>query len=202
MLRNMATSVFECGAITTTIFKAKALKPIIDQLITLAKKGDLSAIRKARTILTKPSVVKELFSDAKEKYSDRVCGYATMAKVGLRAGDAAPMARLELIGPDYQKAETGKTTRKTVDRSRRVAATKKKSLNIAPAGTEALGTDAIDAATKSALDSALDTSLDSALDSAIEAANASANESANESASDSEADGSSEPKPDDQTSGS
>ncbi|MDR1576838.1 MAG: 50S ribosomal protein L17 [Deltaproteobacteria bacterium] len=124
MLKNMATSIFEHGAITTTVSKAKAIKPIIDRLITLAKRGDLHAIRQASALLTKPTVLKNLFGEAKEKFSDRVSGYASMARVGLRAGDAAVLVKLRLLGPETAKAVSGKGAHKISDRSRRVAATK------------------------------------------------------------------------------
>ncbi|MDR1608448.1 MAG: 50S ribosomal protein L17, partial [Deltaproteobacteria bacterium] len=122
LLRNLATFAFENGAITTTVAKAKAVKPVIDRLVTLAKRGDLHAIRQASAILTKPKVLKELFDEAKEKFRDRTCGYSSVVKLRLRAGDAAPLARLTLIGPDYVKVVSAKAPRKVADRGRRVAA--------------------------------------------------------------------------------
>jgi large subunit ribosomal protein L17 len=137
MLRNMATSLFESGAIITTLSKAKAVKPVVDRLITLAKRGDLHSIRLARAILTKTSVLRTLFGEAKEKFADRICGYASVVRVGLRAGDAAPLARLELLGPDSVKAEIGHQTavKKATDRGRRVAATKTKVTEKSPQPT-------------------------------------------------------------------
>jgi large subunit ribosomal protein L17 len=125
MLRNMATSLFESGKITTTIFKAKAVKPVVDRLITLAKRGDLHSRRQAGSVLTKPEVLKELFDTAKERFQDRVCGYTSMIRIGLRAGDVAPMVVLELLGTDSVQAVRGKPTAKKIsDRSRRVQSTR------------------------------------------------------------------------------
>ena len=101
MLRNMATSLFEYGKITTTITKAKAVRPLIDRLITLAKKGDLHSIRQAAAFLTKPAILKKLFTEAKEnKFDGRFCGYASLIRKGLRAGDAATMVHVTVLRPD------------------------------------------------------------------------------------------------------
>jgi large subunit ribosomal protein L17 len=131
MLRNMATSLIEHGKIITTVIKAKALKPVIDHLVTLAKKGDLHAIRQAGAIITKQSILAKLFNQAKENYfSERNSGYASVIRVGLRAGDAAPLARVELLGPDYisAQADQKRQAKKTISRDRRVAASKGESL--------------------------------------------------------------------------
>lgn len=131
MLRNMVTSLFEYDRITTTISKAKALRPLADKMIGLAKngKGDLHSLRQAAAVLTKRTVLDKLFEEASGRYSDRSCGYTVMVKTGLRKGDAAPMVILELAKPGQQKATTGgggtqkKAKAKSVagDRSKRVA---------------------------------------------------------------------------------
>jgi large subunit ribosomal protein L17 len=136
MLCNMATSLFECEgkAIKTTISKAKALRPLVDKLVGLAKRGDLHARRLASAYIVKKSVLKALFEEAGTQYADRSCGYTSMVKTGFRAGDASTMVRLSLIGPDYQRAGKGKPkTRVAEDRSRRVAASRKAALDGPPA---------------------------------------------------------------------
>jgi large subunit ribosomal protein L17 len=127
MLRNMATSLIERDSIKTTVAKAKALRPIIDRLITWAKKGDLPAIRSIAAVLMTKAMVKRLL-EIKGRFSDRSCGYTLMAKTGHRLGDAAPMCVLSLIKPEDSKAATGLSApaSKTVDRGRRVAASKAK----------------------------------------------------------------------------
>ena len=126
MLRNMVTSLFEYGRIKTTLSKAKAVRPLADRLVGLAKggKGDLFALRRAAAVITKRSVLEKLFSEAGERFSDRASGFTIMAKIGLRPGDAAPMVILELTGSDQGRALVGGSTRKsrgTGDRARRVA---------------------------------------------------------------------------------
>ncbi|MDR1395587.1 MAG: 50S ribosomal protein L17, partial [Deltaproteobacteria bacterium] len=121
MLRNMATSLFEYGHITTTVYKAKALKPIADRLVTLAKRGDLHSLRQAASVLFKKSVLSELFKTAKETFSDRICGYTSVVRVGLRAGDASPMVKMELIGPSYVPSVRPGAPQRS-GRSQRVAA--------------------------------------------------------------------------------
>jgi large subunit ribosomal protein L17 len=120
----MATSLFEYGKITTTIFKAKAVRPLVDRLVTLAKRGDLHSLRQAGAVLTKPKVLKKLFDEAKVKFQDRISGYTSMIRIGLRAGDVAPMVVLELLGPDSTSASRSRPGTKISDRSRRVAASR------------------------------------------------------------------------------
>jgi large subunit ribosomal protein L17 len=125
----MLTSLFENNAIVTTVHKAKALRPLTDKLVGLAKKGDLSSYRRALTYFTKRKVAKTLFAKVKDDnlFSDRVCGYSSMGRIGLRKGDASVMVKIVLIGPDYAKAEREVSkTRKIGDRSRRVQASRAK----------------------------------------------------------------------------
>jgi large subunit ribosomal protein L17 len=126
MLRNMATSLLEHGNIKTTVAKAKAVKPVIDRLVTLAKRGDLHSRRKAAALITKPKVLRHLFDTSNENYASRVSGFVQMARIGPRAGDAAPMVIMKLIvDQQYQRASTGSTRSKSQDRSARVAASRK-----------------------------------------------------------------------------
>ena len=103
LLRNMATSVILYGKIETTEMKAKELRTVVDELITLAKRGDLHARRQAasyvRNVTNKDgkTAVQVLFDEIGPKYANRNGGYTRVTKTGVRRGDAAPMAIIELI---------------------------------------------------------------------------------------------------------
>jgi large subunit ribosomal protein L17 len=98
MLRNMVTSLFEHERIVTTSEKAKELRPVAEKMITLAKRGDLHARRQALSFIRSKDVVEKLFTDIKDKFSDRKGGYTRILKTGVRKGDAATMAIIELVG--------------------------------------------------------------------------------------------------------
>ena len=98
MLRNMATSLFEYERIVTTKQKAKELRPIAEKLITLAKRGDLHARRQALSYLMSKDVVHKLFTDIQEQFADRKGGYTRILQTGVRRGDNASMAIIELVG--------------------------------------------------------------------------------------------------------
>ena len=98
MFRNMVTSLFEHERIVTTSEKAKELRPIAEKMITLAKRGDLHARRQALSYIRSKDVVEKLFTDIKDKFSDRKGGYTRILKTGVRKGDAATMAIIELVG--------------------------------------------------------------------------------------------------------
>ena len=97
MLRNMATSLFKHGKITTTETKAKRLRPLAERLVTFAKRGDLAARRRVIAQLTEKSVVHELFTNIAPQVADREGGYTRITKLGFRKGDNAPMALVELL---------------------------------------------------------------------------------------------------------
>ena len=105
MLRNMATSLILNGKIETTEMKAKELRSVVDELITLVKRGDLHARRQAaaynRNVVadekTGETVLKKLFDEIGPKYADRNGGYTRVLKTGFRRGDSAPMAIIELV---------------------------------------------------------------------------------------------------------
>ncbi len=101
MFRNMVTSLFEHERIVTTEKKAKELKPIAEKMITLAKRGDLHARRQALSYIQSRDVVAKLFDQIKSQFADRQGGYTRIIKTGIRQGDAAPMAIIELVG--YQE---------------------------------------------------------------------------------------------------
>jgi len=110
MLRNMATSLFKHGKITTTETKAKRLRPLAERLVTFAKRGDLAARRRVLAQLTEKSVVHELFTNIAPQVADREGGYTRITKLGFRKGDNAPMALIELVlEPVNAKPKANKT---------------------------------------------------------------------------------------------
>jgi large subunit ribosomal protein L17 len=97
MLANLATSLFKHGKITTTETKAKRLRPLAEQLITKAKRGDLHSRRRVLTVIRDKDVVYALFDQIAPRYTNRPGGYTRIVKAGIRKGDAAPMAIIELV---------------------------------------------------------------------------------------------------------
>ena len=100
MFRNMAAGLIKHEQILTTLPKAKELRPYIEKLITLAKKGGLSNRRLAMSRLMDETQLKKLFDTLGERYSDRDGGYCRVIKAGYRASDASPMAVIELVDRD------------------------------------------------------------------------------------------------------
>jgi large subunit ribosomal protein L17 len=96
-LRNMASSLFRHGRITTTTAKAKELRPFAERLITLAKRGDLHARRLAARKISERDVLGKLFDELGPRYETRPGGYTRILKLGNRQGDAAEMALIELV---------------------------------------------------------------------------------------------------------
>ena len=101
MFRYMVTSLFEHERIVTTTPKAKEARRLADKMITLAKKGDLHARRQALSFIRSKDVVAKLFDVIQLKFADRNGGYTRIIQTGVRQGDAAAMAILELVG--YQE---------------------------------------------------------------------------------------------------
>jgi len=97
MLANMATSLFRRGRITTTLPKAKRLRPLAERLITLAKRGDLHSRRRVMRVIRNKSVVHKLFTEIAEQMEQREGGYTRIVKIAPRRGDAAPAAIIELV---------------------------------------------------------------------------------------------------------
>lgn len=97
MLANMATSLFQHGRITTTLPKAKRLRPLVERLITLAKRGDLHNRRRVMRVIRNKSVVHKLFTEIAEQMEQREGGYTRIVKIAPRRGDAAPAAVIELV---------------------------------------------------------------------------------------------------------
>ena len=106
MLANMATSLFQNGRITTTLPKAKRLRPLAERLITLAKRGDLHNRRRVMRVIRNKSVVHKLFTEIAEQMEQREGGYTRIVKIAPRRGDAAPAAIIELVTePDLRTPE-------------------------------------------------------------------------------------------------
>ncbi|MEP3303378.1 MAG: 50S ribosomal protein L17 [Roseibium sp.] len=100
MFANMAASLINHEQIVTTLPKAKEMKPIIDKLITLGKRGDLHARRQAISQIRDVAMVRKLFDVLGERYKDRQGGYSRVLKAGFRYGDNAPLAVIELVDRD------------------------------------------------------------------------------------------------------
>lgn len=97
---NLACSLIEHGRIKTTQAKAKAVKPYVEKIITLGRRGDLHARRQALADLRVQDVVHKLFADIAPRMADRPGGYTRIIKIGHRQGDAAEMVYLELVDHD------------------------------------------------------------------------------------------------------
>ena len=97
LFRSILTSFFKHERIETTEAKAKEISGLAEQLITLAKRGDLAARRQAIARLADEEVVRKLFDEIAAKYNDRQGGFTRILKIGPRRGDAAPMVILELV---------------------------------------------------------------------------------------------------------
>jgi len=99
-LANLTAALIEHGRIRTTLAKAKEVRPVAERMITLGKRGDLHARRKALSELRSQNVVHELFAEVAPRFSERPGGYTRIVKLGQRQGDAAEMVYLELV--DYE----------------------------------------------------------------------------------------------------
>ena len=100
LFKNMAQAIIKHEQIITTLPKAKTMKPIVEKLITLAKKGSLHAKRQAYSKLRDDKIVTKLFGTLATRYADRTGGYTRVLKAGYRYGDAAAMAVIELVDRD------------------------------------------------------------------------------------------------------
>ena len=100
MFKNMAAALIKHEQIVTTLPKAKELRPVVEKMITLAKRGDLHARRLAYARLRDEAMTKKLFEVLADRYKDRQGGYTRVLKAGFRYGDAAAMAVIELVDRD------------------------------------------------------------------------------------------------------
>lgn len=108
LLRNLVTSFLEKERVRTTLAKAKEARPLAEKMITLAKKGSLACRRRVMAFIRKEAVVTKLFDELGPRFGERPGGYSRIVKLGLRSGDGAQMAMLELVGSEYKKKEKKK----------------------------------------------------------------------------------------------
>jgi len=116
VLRNLVTSLFRYEEISTTHAKAKALRPVAEKMITLAKRGDLHARRQVLSYFMDKSVANKLFDQMGERFSDRQGGYVRILRAGHRIGDNAPLALIQLL-----LADKGKGADKAIKRDQKGA---------------------------------------------------------------------------------
>ena len=112
MLRNLVTSVIEHDFIITTVPKAKAAKPLVDNMVTLGKDGSLSARRQAATFLQTPESLKRLFDKVAPKFGQRQGGYTRITRIKVRKGDGAELCKLELVGTELIKRAAERAKRR------------------------------------------------------------------------------------------
>jgi large subunit ribosomal protein L17 len=103
LLKNLVTSVIDKERVVTTVPKAKAIKPLVDQMITLAKRDTLHARRQAAAFLETPASVKKLFDTLGSRFGQRNGGYTRIVRLGFRKGDGAEQAMIELVGSELVK---------------------------------------------------------------------------------------------------
>ena len=111
-LRNLVTNLFEHGRITTTLTRAKATRPVAEKIITLGKRDTLQSRRQAAAYLMTPAVTAKLFSEIAPKFADRAGGYTSIIHAGIRVGDGAKVAILEIVGYELKKKEKKEKTKK------------------------------------------------------------------------------------------
>ena len=115
---NLAGALIEHGRIKTTEAKAKEVRPIAEQMITLGRRGDLAARRRALAYLRRQETVHKLFAEIGPRFAERPGGYSRIVKLGPRPGDAAPMVYLELVDFDPAPPAEAATRRRLLRRSR------------------------------------------------------------------------------------
>ena len=109
LFRNLVTSLLDREQVRTTDAKAKAVRPLVDHVITLGKRGTLHARRQALAFIRSEDVVKKLFDEVAVRFKERNGGYTRVVKLGVRRGDAAPMSIIELVDRgDASKSEAEK----------------------------------------------------------------------------------------------
>ena len=112
LFKNLVTSVIEHERVVTTVPKAKAIKPMVDQMITLAKRDTLHARRQAAAFLETPKSVKKLFETLGARFGQRQGGYTRIVRLGFRKGDGAEQAMIELVGSELVKRSADRAKRK------------------------------------------------------------------------------------------
>ena len=112
LFRNLVTSVIEHERVVTTVPKAKAVKPLVEQMITLAKRDTLHTRRQAAAFLETPKSVKKLFDTLGARFGQRNGGYTRIVRIGPRKGDGAEQAMLELVGSELVKRAADRAKKK------------------------------------------------------------------------------------------
>src|SRR5579863_9674665 len=112
LLRGLVTSVIDQERIITTVPKAKAARPLVDKMITLAKEDTLHSRRQAAAFLRTPASVKKLFDKLGTKFGQRNGGYSRIVRLGWRRGDGAEVAKIELLGTELVKRAAERAKRK------------------------------------------------------------------------------------------
>ena len=97
LFRNLTTQVLKHGSVRTTVMRAKEVRPFVEKMITLGKRGTVHARRQALAFVYEPDVVDRLFSELAPSYATRPGGYTRVLKIGPRLGDGAMMAQIELV---------------------------------------------------------------------------------------------------------
>lgn len=97
MLRQQVTDLLDNGRMESTITRCKEIRPVAEKMITLGKKGDLAAYRQAMAFITREDVVKKVFKELAPKYEERNGGYTRIVRTGVRRGDGAETAIIELV---------------------------------------------------------------------------------------------------------
>ena len=106
MLRQQVTDFLDNGKMESTVTRCKEIRPLAEKMITLGKKGDLAAYRKAMAFITREDVVKKVFKELAPKYEERNGGYTRITRTGVRRGDAAETAMIELLGFPHPRSES------------------------------------------------------------------------------------------------
>src|SRR6266478_8703353 len=112
LFRGLVTSVIEHERVVTTVPKAKAIKPLVEKMITLAKRDTLHTRRQAAAFLETPAAVKKLFDTLGTRFGQRPGGYTRIVKLGFRKGDGAEQAMLELVGSELVKRAAERAKRR------------------------------------------------------------------------------------------
>ncbi|WP_157252513.1 50S ribosomal protein L17 [Nonomuraea typhae] len=110
ILANLATDLFRHGRLTTTVTKAKRVRPLAERLITKAKKGDIHNRRQVLSVVRDKGVVHHLFTEIAVTFAERPGGYTRITKIGNRKGDNAPMAVIELVTEQLNPVTVSRTT--------------------------------------------------------------------------------------------
>ena len=112
LLRNLATSIIEAERVVTTVPKAKAVRPLVEHMITLAKQDTLHSRRQAAMVLRTPDSLKKLFDTLGTRFGQRNGGYTRIVRLGPRKGDGAEQAMIELVGSELVKRAADRAKRR------------------------------------------------------------------------------------------